>query len=295
MKANAVIFLLFVASVFYTTAAGVQCDSGLSCTSYEAYAVAVGSISLVVSLGLLILTNLAEVSNIVHQIASVFLFLWWVFGACFGTFKQPFSTPNLSANGYFSAWLAFFLATYYVLTAVSHVKEGANAFMSSNFVFLGIAAGAQLVYLIAAAILVDNANGNSTSYMNYALAAGCIGFFITLCLIALRVFKSDSYEKGAMYPAGFLFLWWIIAFGVTTFKAPFISLSNGYFAAWASMIATGLLFAATLDKDIQESIKRTVSMKKNNNVSEPSASGDEPVDGAGTKAEESAGQQIVEM
>ena len=37
---------------------------------------------------------------------AIFLSVWWCIGACVTTFVGPHSGPQLSANGYFSCWIA---------------------------------------------------------------------------------------------------------------------------------------------------------------------------------------------
>lgn len=291
MEYKAILFLLFVASIFYTTASGIACDRN-TCTSNEAYAVSVGVISLVFTMALLAGSLMMDIPVLVHRIAGVFLFLWWLIGACVGTFDGPFVGANFGANGYFSAWMGFVFASYYVFVSFSHVQQVASNFLRSNIVFLGFAAGSQLVYMIAAAIYVDN-NGGGNSYANYAVAAGVIGLVITLALLALRIVNSETYEKVAVYPVIFLVLWWVIAFGITTFKSPFTGLTNGYFAAWASMISSGLLLAAILDKDFEQKVVEKVAGPNTGakNSTTPGATEGEPV--AEPKA--NVQENIVEM
>lgn len=251
METKGLLILLLAASIFYLTAAGIVCDDNgrqNSCTSAEAYAVAVGAVSLFVVLALLVLDIVKGVKDIIHQISSVFLFIWWLIGACYGTFDSPFFSPGGNANGYFSAWLGLCCATYYMFSSVSQVKKNVDKIFQSSLSNIGMVFGAQLIYTVAAAILVDNWQGNDT-YSNYALAAGVIGVFITLFMILLKVVDDKKFGKFGSFLSAFLLLWWIIAFGITTFKGPFTGLSNGYFAAWASLIATAWLFMSFSDSD----------------------------------------------
>jgi len=293
MEYKAVLFLLFVASVFYTTAAGIACDT-FTCTSYEGYAVAVGAVSLIFSMALLAGCFMMDIPVIVHRIAGVFFFLWWLIGACVGTFDGPFTGANAGANGYFSAWMGFLVSSYYVFVSFSHVQEVASNFLRSNMVFLGFAAGSQLIYMISAAIVVDNLSPLTSSYANYAVAAGVIGLVITLGLLALRIVNHETYEKIAVYPIVFLVFWWVIAFGITTFKSPFTGLNNGYFAAWASMISCGLLLAAVLDKDFEQKVVDTVAGTNSASPKSatPEATEGEPVADA---VKDNQQENIVEM
>merc|ERR1719367_2669642 len=130
------------------------------------------------------------------------------------------------------------VSVYYLTTNFSVVKEMASDAAKSDYSAFMMFFSSQLIFLIAASITVDNTLG-MWDVANYAVAAAAIGMFLTIIMVLLKMFMPAKFEKFAIFPAVFLLLWYVIAFGVTTFEGPFLALSNGYFAAWACMLTSG--------------------------------------------------------
>lgn len=112
--------LVFGASLIYVIAASIVCDDN-NCRSYYGYAVAVGVVSLIITLLMLILrfTKRDSMAEKAHRFVSLFLCLWWLIGAAIGTFKSPFTEVG---NGYFAAWAAFLFSTVYAYESNTFIR-----------------------------------------------------------------------------------------------------------------------------------------------------------------------------
>jgi len=119
------------------------------CTNELAWALAVGIISFVLTLLMMIAMALGYTHEIeqAHPIASILFSLLWTIGVGICTFESPFTTAcgysaswipasawswgstwagysNVSsANGYFACWIAFIASIYYLSESVERVKN----------------------------------------------------------------------------------------------------------------------------------------------------------------------------
>jgi len=99
---------LLLASVVELCASIAHCDQGYSsCQDYDAFALAAGVVSVVITLILIFVPALT--SHI--KIIAAFLVLWWIAGAGVNTFKGPF---QVTGNGFFSSW-ACLIASVFML------------------------------------------------------------------------------------------------------------------------------------------------------------------------------------
>merc|ERR1711904_455337 len=69
-----------------------------------------------------------EIPDGISQWASLFYFVWWAIGTATMTFQEPFVSDTALtgislANGYFSAWLAFLSALWFVSVQEINVQE----------------------------------------------------------------------------------------------------------------------------------------------------------------------------
>eukprot|EP00193_Tetraselmis_chui_P007289 CAMPEP_0177753232 /NCGR_PEP_ID=MMETSP0491_2-20121128/1344_1 /TAXON_ID=63592 /ORGANISM="Tetraselmis chuii, Strain PLY429" /LENGTH=152 /DNA_ID=CAMNT_0019268491 /DNA_START=14 /DNA_END=472 /DNA_ORIENTATION=+ len=81
---------------------------------------------------------------------------------------------------------------------------------------------------------------DSNSCSNEAAWAVAAGAVSTAALIVLTFFmlrSPENYNKVVPNASGLLALWWMPGAGVTTFKAPFATVGNGYYAAWGALIS----------------------------------------------------------
>jgi len=99
---------LLLASLLEMGAAIAQCNQIISkCTDYDAFALATGVVSVVITLCLIFIPALQGQIKVI----GMFLVLWWVAGAGINTFKGPF---QFTGNGFFSSW-ACLIASVFML------------------------------------------------------------------------------------------------------------------------------------------------------------------------------------
>lgn len=262
----AILASLWIASIFYVTASGINCNS-TNCKNENGYAVAVGVVSLVFSVIMLGLELMIKLGKNVHMGASLFLLVWWIPGCGVGTFQGPFL---IAQNGYFSAWFALIVSTYYVFLSIELVRAESVKKIDKALATLGVLFITTVFYLAAAAYICENpsslktgtitgsVNTSCTSYTGYAVAVGSIGLVIVMGLIGMYIFAQKHFMsvlgKGIV---GFLTLWWLLGAAIATFKEPFPVLSNGYFASWFSFLACLYLLSILFPK-VSEKINSAV-------------------------------------
>mmetsp|Transcript_2429 Transcript_2429/g.3547 ORF Transcript_2429/g.3547 Transcript_2429/m.3547 type:complete len:151 (-) Transcript_2429:70-522(-) len=120
MNFEAIPLLLF-SSIIYVVASATICID-YSCKNEQGYALIVGAVSLII-VAVLFFEKIMSKSNRLgpaHKYISVFLSIWWLFGAAFGTFNGPFIFPG---NGYFSGWVSFLLSAKYAIQSNKAVKD----------------------------------------------------------------------------------------------------------------------------------------------------------------------------
>lgn len=116
---------------------------------------------------------------------------------------------------------------------------------------------ASVVVLISASTRCNDANFCSDKYA-FAVAAGVISTIVALLFLFLER-KENLAPKVRLGLTVFLFLWWVLVAGLTTFgnvlEAPFAIPGNGYFSAWGGLVVTLLMLSNEVGK-VRESIDR---------------------------------------
>ena len=74
---------------------------------------------------------------------------------------------------------------------------------------------------------------------------GAISVGLKLIHALVASFKPTLADKWAPYLSTLLLLMWIPGAGVLTFRAPFLTTGNGYFASWAAFLASLVFFQRT--------------------------------------------------
>lgn len=228
---NPLIFLV-CASLVETVAA---CLGGI-----RNYALAVGVISLLVSVLLWVLQNkkpetLLKVLFTLPKVGAVsvelliadFLFVWWCVGAGIMTFQGPFT---VTTNGYFATWAAL-AASAFIAGEVTPIINDANG----NIKALSVDGTPLVTLLICAFIVLFAALQNLATWepmLMLACAAVAI-LYSVLLLVASDKFTAQQQQMAA----SIMLLVWCTEAGIGTFHGPFIVTSNGFFASWVGLMA----------------------------------------------------------
>jgi len=88
--------------------------------------------------------------------------------------------------------------------------------------------------ILLVAVLARGKNLTNWAYgiavASVAMVFALVGFFLT--------FSQELNEKAGKFNAAFLFAWCFIGACILTFKGPFITTGNGYFAAWGLAVSS---------------------------------------------------------
>jgi hypothetical protein len=80
---------------------------------------------------------------------------------------------------------------------------------------------------------------SESSYVKYALSVAVVSLLACLIMQTGEFVKPGFFLSKFENPVSlFLFFWWAIGTGIITFKGPFLTASNGYFAAWIGLFST---------------------------------------------------------
>jgi len=114
--------------------------------------------------------------------------------------------------------------------------------------------GAAFVLFLASLVLLIQTSIDCTptsdckDYFAWGLACAVLSITFSLLLFLLLVRRGEAYDnKGiAVYKflVTLLFAIWIPGAGVLTFRSPYVTTGNAYFACWLAFVASGYLFAA---------------------------------------------------
>jgi len=217
-----VIGVLLAASVILLAQGIVDCVHP-ECHHTVIWAIVCGAGSVVASL-----VGLFYAKPIVIPTLSFLLLAWWTAGAGVLTFDSPYTLTYDSGNGYVAAWLGFIAAS----VMVSQVW-GKRIRARPVLIGVIIASAVELV----SAIVDCNKMADCTDYRAFAVAAGGVG--VVLGVIGL--FMSPRRGTDMRLVSLSLFLWWAVSWVILTFKGPFNSHGNGFFAAWAAAILVSAL------------------------------------------------------
>ena len=150
-----------------------------------------------------------------------------------------------------------FASCMMVICSAAALGLAANTFVSS---VQGVGA---LVGLLAASIVViiaiSPSLGKGNPYRNesiYTITVASVTLAVILAHIAKE--KKQGQEKSggivAVITHGFFAILWLVLAGLTTFRGPFLTTGNGYFASWAG--AAMACFAAMAARKINKQEKQ---------------------------------------
>jgi len=97
--------------------------------------------------------------------------------------------------------------------------------------------------LVASCVELAQASQNCTEESNdckdedgFAVAVGVVSLFMCICYLICLKIKRDFIAKITQYLSLFLLIWWSVGVIVLTFKDPFNTTGNGYFASWGAAL-----------------------------------------------------------
>jgi hypothetical protein len=225
------------------------CDNFLNgqCVAIQGYQVAAGAISLIVALIVVLVHFAGRLENVHNRVLiSTFFFLWWLAAVIVLTFFGNFTTTNL-ANGYFGSWFAFITATFSLVASSPRFEQDMDKTKHSlrkPLFFLIIASAV----VMGAAIGPCSPREFCSGYNAYAIVLGVVSLFVAIILFLLP----NQIERRLMrFVGGFLVLWWIFGVACTTLGGPFKQTGNGYFGAFAALLASvSLLVVLNRDETV---------------------------------------------
>lgn len=223
--------VIALASAVELARAATLCDQSYDCGSYLAYAVAVGGVSLVVSVLCVLASKGGKLTGQVELVAGGLLFAWWVPAVLVLTFKSPFTATG---NGYFACWVAFFVSTWLLSELWPTFRNMNNQMQAKTKGPVGFLLVASIFELIAASFACSSYCRGEVAY---AVAVGAIS--ILVCVIMMAGVVPGQYIR---WVNGFMLVWWLAAAGILTFGDTFTITGNGYFATWAAVAAAAMLW-----------------------------------------------------
>ena len=267
--------LILLCSVMLIIQSSIKSYPTQEFDAHHAYGIAVGSISLGVTVFYLAWAKLkpAKFENFMlakkfdaPQLFSLFLILWWGAAAAVLTFFEPF---NMTSNAYFAIWAAVIASFVAVGTAFSNVGDAFTSLAkleleSGKRLLAGLIIAAFIVLFAAINILITPHWSAYSGAGTYALVVGILtdllGVFLYVMLGKKRA--SAPLLKGSALLFSVL---WMFAVCMLTFAPqPFSVTGNGYFATWAAA-GFSLAFAYQqflgADLPLGSSIRRSFSFK----------------------------------
>jgi len=236
MAGTSALAVLFVASLVEFVAAARFCDTIPKCEKQNAWAVAVGVVSAICTFAVLLYLRFTPtLSPLVIKILGFFLTALWIAGAGIVTFRGPFI---LTGNGYFSSWVAFGAAGYFLHENVTLVQSAVQSIMARTMAAgretqaLWVTLFASVIELTAASLLCQNFA--CEKQIAWAVVVGALSIFLCLLCLFLNAYLGVVKAYLALLLLGI----WTFGAGVLTFDAPFLVTSNGYFSSWVAYFAT---------------------------------------------------------
>ena len=194
----------------------------------KSYGFSLGGIALII--GVLGLVPTPDAIGKYSLYLNYFLFLWCFVGACVMTFGNgPFT---VTGNGYFASWALAIFSTMSMGITKSKMPENFRKAYAETNVILGLGA-CSVVTMIACIPQMDS------QYRGENLFALIISI-LTILVVATFVYakmKENLQIQQFEVPALMVFaILWILAACMTTFRGPFLTTGNGYFAVWAGSV-----------------------------------------------------------
>ncbi|KAL7521919.1 hypothetical protein ACHAWX_006611 [Stephanocyclus meneghinianus] len=120
------------------------------------------------------------------------------------------------------------------LTTTAEVVEGTKAWFheAKGFAFV------ELCSLVLMFACIGEFQTDSDGLSIYAIIVACFSLAACLAIQTGEYINPGTLDKHEKIVSLLLLLWWAVGAWVITFKGPFPTTSNGYFAAWGGLIFT---------------------------------------------------------
>lgn len=195
------------------------------------YGIAFASIALILSV-VSLLPNNEQMKQYSPQL-NYFLFVWCFIGACIMTFGDgPFIETS---NGYFASWGMVIFAAMAMGYANIPLNDNLRRATEGQNLLLGLGACA-IVCIVACVPYFDEYKFKAQGEAIFAIIIS----IMTVLLVANFVYgkyKGNAAMLQYEFPTlGVFALMWVLAAAMTTFRGPFSTTGNGYFAMWAGAV-----------------------------------------------------------
>lgn len=146
---------------------------------------------------------------------SMLCFVWWAVGAGILTFSGPFT---ITGNGYFATWAGFFASAMGVGLTRQHLQD------LNNYIRLATCC------IIIICSVPSTLGGFFDGEAIYAITLASL----TLAFCIIFVNFREMVASFVFYILLALTLLWVVEAALVTFRGPFDSTGNGYFASWGA-------------------------------------------------------------
>ena len=174
-------------------------------------------------------------------------FVWSFIGACFLTFKEPFTNTG---NGFFAAWAVVLGCA---LANDTDLKDCHSKVKSLSSI-MGLMTSSLVVMLASIEPVRDKGtnpydpNINNYDEALFAMCLSCVTFVVLGFMLMMNNRGTTMPTKLYFGMMAILTMCWIIMACLVTFRGPFKVTGNGYFGSWAGAATSAFAtFAAKQD------------------------------------------------
>ena len=195
------------------------------------YGMVLASIALILSVVSLLLNN--EQMKQYSPYLNYFLFVWCFVGACVMTFGYgPFI---VTSNGYFASWGMAIFAAMAIGYANIPLDDNVRKATKGQNLLLGLGACAIVCIVACAPHLYER----KFEFLGESIFAIVVSAWTLLLAAHFVCGKRQRQGNTAVLESIALVaiaVHWVVAAAMTTFRGPFNSTGNGYFAMWAGAV-----------------------------------------------------------
>lgn len=244
---NTYTYTIYVLSLFLTRSAPfISCQGNYG--GYGGYAISISSISIALSSLVLLMDKFSEdMYDKFGKHMNGLNFVWSFIGACFLTFKEPFTNTG---NGFFAAWAVVLGCA---LANDTDLKDCHSKVKSLSSI-MGLMTSSLVVMLASIEPVRDKGtnpydpNINNYDEALFAMCLSCVTFVVLGFMLMMNNRGTTMPTKLYFGMMAILTMCWIIMACLVTFRGPFKVTGNGYFGSWAGGATSAFAtFAAKQD------------------------------------------------